>query len=263
MTLGGCETVSQDLSDFASSFVPTTPAEAARMALDPYDPDRRREGTLLLGNAPFGGADVYLVMYRDYVENEQNPLVKAVAIRALGRHGTPEDAMIIVAQVRNDNVQVRWEAVKALQRLHNPGAIPALLTVLRDLEEHTDVRVGAAIALGQYPQDRVFQGLVAALDARDLAINIAAESSLGLLTGQTLGLDPRPWLTWYDGHADDAFAAQQEYLYPTYQRDDTFFEKIAFWNSRVQEEPAPPVGLRPSSERQTYAADDTDGGGGG
>ena len=191
-------------------------------------------------------------MYRDYVENETNPLVKAVAIRALGRHGTPEDAKLIAARLDEESVQVRWEAVKALQRLHQPAVVPSLLDVLRRAGEHSDVRVDAAVALGQYPQDRVFQGLVAALDARELAVNVAAERSLRMLTGQELGSDPRTWLNWYNAHADDPFEAGLEYLYPTYRRKESFFEKLAFWSRRNFEQPAPPIGLRPLSERRTY-----------
>lgn len=248
----GCETISQDFGDLAKGFMPPTPAEAARMAIDPDDPDRRREGTLLLANAPFGGTDVYLAMYRDYVEHETNPLVKAVAIRALARHGTPDDAALLAARLEDPNVQVRWEAAKGLQRLHDPSSVPALLETLRDIEEHADVRVAAAIALGQYPEDRAAQGLIAALDARELSVNRAAERSLGLLTGQDLGTDPRAWFTWYTAHTADAFAGRQEYLYPTYQREDTWLERIAFWTSRQEEQPAAPAGLRPSSERRTY-----------
>ncbi len=257
--LAGCETINQDLGDLAKGFMPPSPAEAARMALDPHDADRRREGTLLLCNAPFGAADVYLAMYRDYVAHEQDPLVKAVAVRALGRHGAPQDATLLVGQAAHESVQVRWEVAKSLQRLHHPAAVPALLGFLRDEEEHADVRVAAAIALGQYPEDRVVQGLIAALDARELSINLAAKQSLEVLTGQTLGPEPRPWFSWYNARTDDPFAGRREYLYPTYHREDTFLEKIAFWSSRVEEQPAPPAGLRPSSERSTYGDGDGDG----
>ncbi len=259
----GCETIGQELDDIAKGIFAPTPAEAARMAVDPHDPDRRREGTLLLGNASWGGAPAYLTMYRDYVEHDRDPLVKAVAIRALARHGFAEDAAIIAPRLRHDNVQVRWEAAKGLQRLHDPGVAPDLLRTLGTLDEHSDVRVAAATALGQYAEDQVFQGLVGALDARELSVNIAAEDALRVLTGRTFGLDPRPWLNWYNGAADTAFDGRLEYLYPTYQRDATLMEKLAFWKSRRYEQPAPPAGLRPRSERRTYENDGEPGGGDG
>jgi hypothetical protein len=250
--VGGCDTISQDFNDLTRSLFPPSPSQAAQWALDPHDPDHRREGTLLLANAPFGGNPPYMKMYRDYVANEPNPLVKAVAIRALAKHGTPEDAELIAPHLEDANKQVRWEAAKALQRLHNPAVVPLLLDTLSDEAEDQDVRVAAAIALGQYPEDRVFQVLVEALDARELAVNDAARRSLATLTGESFGLDPRAWLVWYDEHPDDAFAGRVEYLFPTYHRRDNLLETLAFWTDRVEEQPAPPAGLRPSTERRTY-----------
>lgn len=250
----GCDTLESDLKSIGQAIKPTTPAEAARMMMDPYNSDNRREGTTLISNAPWGGVDIYLTAYRDKVLNEPDPIAKAVAIRALARWGDPEDAVRIMPHLTHENLQVRWEAAKGLQRLHNPVAVPELLKVLRNDQEHSDVRVAAAIALGQYPEDRVFHGLVAALDARELAVNTAAEQSLHTLTGQRFGMDSVQWLTWYNAvvSSGDVFAGRSEYLYPTYSRDDTFWEKLAFWTTRHWEQPAPPAGLRPTSLRSTY-----------
>jgi hypothetical protein len=259
IVVGGCDTISQDFNDFAQSIAPPSPSEAARMMLSPDDPDARRRGTLLIANSDFGSVDVYVRAYRDYVENERNPLVKAAAIRALAKHGEPSDASLIAEHLDHENVQVRWEAAKGLQRLHNPVVVPDLLAVLRSPSEETDVRVAAATALGQYPEDRVFQGLVAALDARALAVNDAARNALRVLTGQEYDLDPRAWLSWYNDRDGDPFAAGKDYLYPTFQRKDTLLETLAFWSSRVEEQPAPPTGLRPSGERRTYDDDPDDG----
>lgn len=262
----GCETIGQDISQFADEFMPPSPPEAARWALDQEDADRRRRGTVLLSNSPFGGADAYLGMYRDMVALERDPLVRAAAILALGRHGDPTDALPIAEFLEDDaaDPQVRWAAAKALQRLHNPEAVRALLHPIRDEAERQELRVDAAVALGQYPEDRVFHGLIGALDDRELAVNLAAHGSLTTLTGHDLGLDPVAWLTWYD-KAVDPFAGQEEYLYPTYQRDETFLEKLAFWSSKSFEQPGPPAGLSPTGERSTYqddngaTSDETDG----
>jgi hypothetical protein len=252
--LAGCSTAGQDLSDFGNSLTPTSPGEAARMMVDPYDPDNRRKGTVLIANSPFGGADAYLAVYREMVINEPDPLARAEAITALGRYGGPDDAVAIAANLGDEWFQVRWAAAKALQRIHNPLAVGPLLGVLLNRDEQPDIRVAAAVALGQYPQDRVFQGLVGALDAPGLAINASARESLATLTGQAFGLDPKPWLTWYN-EADEPFADQQEYLYPTYRREKTFFEKLAFWTKKAYEQPSPPAGAD-SSGRRTYQDDE-------
>jgi hypothetical protein len=224
------------------------------MMIDPYDSDNRRRGTVLISNSTFGGVEHYVAFYRDMVLNERDPIVKAAAIRALARHGQPDDAIRIVPHLTHENMQVRWEAAKGLQRLHNAVAVPDLLKVLRNEDEHPDVRVAAAVALGQYPEDRVFQGLVAALDARELAINLAAEHSLATLTEKTLGPDAVNWFAWYNSvqPRSSAFDQRLDYFYPTYVRDETFLEKLAFWSPKIFEQPASPSGLRSKSERSTY-----------
>jgi hypothetical protein len=249
----GCETISQDVKGLAKSLKPVTPPEAGRMMIDQYDANKRREGTILISNAPFGGAPPYLANYRDMVDHESDPIVKAVAIRALARHGEPADALRITPHLSHENFQVRWEAAKGLQRLHNPAVAGDLIRVLLDESEQADVRIAAAIALGQYPEDRVFHGLLSALDERELAVNAAAERSLNLLTSQSFDMDSLRWLNWYNSVGSSAaFSRQQEYLYPTYWRDETIWEKLAFWTSLNFEKPAPPAGLRPKSERSTY-----------
>ena len=261
--IAGCETLGQDLNDLAGSFMPPSPSEAGRWAVDPHDPDRRREGTLLLAGAPFGGTDKYTALYRDYVKNEANPLVKAVAIRALARHGTVADGPLVAEQLTHASVQVRWEAAKALQRIHNITIVPSLLNVVRDEDEQSDVRVDAALALGQYRQDIVVQTLVRALDDRDLAVAVSARRSMETLTGRDFGQDSAAWLNWYNAQTDDPFVGAQEYLYPTYDRRISWYEHLAFWIPREFEHPAPPIGLRPASERRTYSDegdDDADAG---
>jgi hypothetical protein len=251
VTTGGCSTISDDFADATSSLFPPSPTEAAQMMMDPHDADRRREGTNWIGNSPFGGSEPYMLVYRDYVEHEEHELVLVEAIRALARHGTPEDAPLIARHLGHSSVQVRWQAARGLQRLHNPAVVTDLLARLRDDAEEPDVRIASAIAVGQYPQDRVFQGLVAALLTRQLSINMAAQESLMTLTSQRFGLDSREWLAWYNA-APEPFADQQEYLYPTYHRNYSWLEKLVLWSPKMHEEPAPPAGLKPMSQRSTY-----------
>lgn len=256
---GGCETISQDIEFLSRSLIPPSPREAAEMMVDQHNPDRRREGTLLITNAPFGGAEQYVELYRLMVESDPDPTVRAAAIRGLARHGTIEDAPLIADQLTHENVYVRWEAAKGLQRIHNPQVVGALLNVLRNDQEDSRVRVEAADALGQYPEDRVFQALLGALNTRELALNLRAAESLETLTGQSLGLDPLDWVAWYNVQPrEERFARQQDYLFPTYSRDETLFEKLAFWYSPVFEQPAPPTGLRPASQRSTYPEEPPD-----
>ena len=252
--LCGCASIGDGFSALGEAITPTTPFEAGKMMVDPHDPDNRRRGTVLIANSPFGAHRAYVAFYRDRARYERDPLVKAASITALSRFGEPDDAVIIAANLTHDQFQVRWAAAKALQRIHDPEVVPDLLRVLRNRPEQPDIRVAAAVALGQYAQDRVFHGLVGALDERELAINDAARDSLVTLTGEDFDLEATAWLLWYSS-VDKPFAGQQEYLYPTYQREETWLEKLAFWSSKDYEQPAPPVGLRPSP-RRTYQDDD-------
>jgi len=256
----GC--VMEDLDDIGRMFDVPTPGQAARWALDQHDPDRRREGLVLLSTATFGGAEVYVSLYRDYVENDPNPLVKAAAIAALARHGKPSDAVLIAPWAKRSvtgSVTVRWAAVQGLQRLHQRDVVPILVDAALDFEEQSEVRSAACVAMGQYPEDRVAQALIAVLDARELAINADAAESLHMLTGKDFGMDISAWRNWYAAarKKGDSFAGGGEYLYPTYARDAVWWEHVAFWLDEQYEPSLRPTGLRDSSERKTW--DDFDG----
>lgn len=261
----GCGTVAEDVRELGEIFTPTTPGEAGRWVFD-NNPDLRRKGVVMISNSPFGGVDVYLRAYRDIIQNDTDPVVRAAAVRALARHGAVSDGPLLAAQLTDENLHVRFESARGLQRVHNPEVIGRLIGRLSDVEEDARVRAAAATALGQYPEDFVFQSLLGALDARELSVNVAAHESLHTLTGETIGRDPGDWLTWYDGDPEP-FANQQDYYFPTYRRGKTWAEKIAFWTEPSFESPAQPIGLRPASARSTYdgtgaGGDGVSGGGG-
>ena len=130
--LPGCDTASSDFASFTESFTPPTPQQASQWALDQRDAENQRRGTMLLANAPWGGERVYLAMYRLYVEENSDPLVKVAAIEALGRHGEATDAELVAKQLRDKSVQVRVAAAKALQRLHNPSVTTLICARLID-----------------------------------------------------------------------------------------------------------------------------------
>jgi len=256
--LAGCDTIQSDVSLLMEDLMPPTPAAAAEMMMNLHDAEQRRKGTNLIANSPFGGAEVYVEWYVDrldpaHADRERNPIVLGTLIRALARHGQPDHGPILAHYLTHDAEQVRWEAAKGLQRIHNPEVVSALLAALREPAQERDVRVAVIRALGQYPEDRVFQALISeyALDARELAVNLAALESLRTLTGRTLGDDPGAWHAWYR-EAEEPFADREEYVYLTYSRDETLLEQLAFWSEPNWETPQPPAGLRPSDQRSTY-----------
>lgn len=245
----GCESrgkKAQQSTSILQVFAPPTPAEAARMAVDPFDADKRATGTLLLANAPWGGEDVYVRLYREQIK-DKDPLVQAVSVRALALHGSPEDVPAIVALIGSEQQYLRWECARALQRLHNPVAIDALKDRL-SIKKETDpsVREAAASALAQYPDRRSFDALVTALDDRDLSVAVEAQKSLKTLTGRDLGNEVRPWVTW-SKEERDLFAGQTTYRYPIFYRDADWLESVIPFLAPPNEKPGTPVGLPTAS----------------
>lgn len=247
---GGCERNAQQAAAQSNSifglFAPPKPIDAARDMVDPFDPDKRFRGTNLIANAPFGGEDVYLRIYEDQVANDPDLGVRAVAANALALHGGPEHAPMIAPLLAPENdVLVRLEAARALQRLHNPGVVPALIAAAAPrTEPDARVRAEACVALGQYAENRVLQALVAGVDDDALVVNTAARRSLFVLTGQDFGDDQRAWLTFIRD-TPNPFAQRGEYLYPVFSRDKYWYEYIPLIPPPPNETPAAPAGMTP------------------
>lgn len=250
--LGGCAGGGNGDSAFGfmEDLMPPSPSEAARDAFNPYDADQRRRAINLLSNASFGGEEPYMKAYRMMLEpgmRDDDPTVRAAALRALGRHGTPQDVRLIVPYLSPKEPRfVRTEAATALQRLHNPAAVEPLIATLRD-DEAAEVRAIAANALGQYAEPRVFQALVGALHDTDYAVVTQSVGSLELLTGRKFGDDGAEWLAWSD-QVPDLFADRAAYYYPQYIKPPTLLDRVQFWKSRTKVEPQQPAGLEASGD---------------
>ncbi len=245
VALSGCEGLggaTADTNSILGAFSGPTPTEAAAWAVDPYDADKRARGMLILANQPFGGERVYIDVYR-LALNDEDPAVRAVAVRALALHGTTEDAERIAEHLDDGDRLLRWESARGLQRLHNTATIDPLLERLdTEKESQPEVRAAAARALGQYAEAVVLEGLISALDDRDLTVNRAAKWSLKTLTGQDFRYDVREWVAWRQA-ATDPFAERRDYEYPVFSRSPTWVEKIIPWMEPPNEERARPVGM--------------------
>ncbi|MBL9119522.1 MAG: HEAT repeat domain-containing protein [Phycisphaerae bacterium] len=256
MGLGGCDTISSDISSFTEAFNPPTPAEAATWAVDTSNPENQRRGIALLASAVWGGAEPYQKLYRLYIQEPTDPIVKGFAIRALGRHGDSSDAQLVAKELNSPYRLVRLESAKALQRLHDPAVADAMWKKLIDQVEDSEIRTELAIGLGQYPSDAVFQALVAAVDHRELAVNYAALDSLQTMTGQDFGMSQKAWLDWRASVGTNvAFRTDERFLYPTFQRDKGIFDYLMFWVPLEFESPGMPVGSQAIGARRTYSGE--------
>lgn len=221
-----------------------SPSQAADMAMNPYDPNARYRGTLLLANAPFAGEPVYLELFEDNID-DPDPSVRTASARALALHGQRRHAEMLVKALADPDRLVRVEAARGLQRIHDPGAIPALIAAtVEDNEPAPDVRAEACHALGQYTQPLVFEALVAALNDRRLVVVRNAQRALHYLTGRDLGVDGRDWIDWR-AQTTNLFAGQVAYQYPIFSRARTWIEYLPFIPRPPNEIPASPVGYEP------------------
>lgn len=229
-------------------FKDVTPAQAAEWAIDPYDSDKRYRGTLLLANKPFAGEGVYIKLFTDNI-NDPDAGVRMASVRALGNHGGPEHAPLLLKALKDPDKMVRAEAARALQRVHNPIAVEPLIKALDEKDEpEAEVRAEVADALGQYPENRVVAALLSALAEPNLAINYATVDSLRTLTGQDFGFDRVAWREWVD-KTKDPFLAGSAYVYPAFHRSKRWYEYIPFVPGPPNEaQGASPVGLPPPDE---------------
>lgn len=246
LLLIGCDAMELNTQPGATSvfaaFADPSPSEAAKWAIDKYDPNNRYRGTLLLAGAPFAGEPVYMELFRDN-SDDTDPGVRGAAVRAIALHGQPDDAKILIEHLKDADTSVRIEAARGLQRLHNPAAIDGLLEALdAEKEAEDDVRIEAALALGQYADNKVLEQLITSLADPSLAVNRNTLFSLRSLTGQDFGYDQKAWLLWYKG-AGDAFAARGGYMYPAFSREKNWWEYLPFVKPPPNEPASVPVGM--------------------
>lgn len=249
--LGGCRLDTKPgATSIFQAFQEPTPEEAARMAIDRLDANNRYRGTLLLSGQPFASEPLYIQLFADNIK-DADPGVRAVSARALGNHGRPEQAPLLIEALKDSDALVRREAARALQRLHDPEAITSLLVAVREpdlddpevpSEADPEVRVEAATALGQYAEPKVFEALVQSLADSRLAVNRAAQNSLRVLTGQDFGLDRRGWLDWSKANPD-LFKGQAVYNYPVFSREKSLIEYIPFVPQPPNEPTSTPLGM--------------------
>jgi hypothetical protein len=252
---GGCgPQQSVTINDFLNPN--PTPAEAVRLSVDEADADERRRGISLLASSYFGGEPEYVELYR-LIATDPDPTVRAACIKALGLHGSVEDVPRLIEALGDADASVRWEAAKALQKIHDPQAVRPLIEAMQQ-DPDSDVRMASAIALGQYPQPGVFTALVGALSDRAFGVVDSARTSLVLLTGQDFGYNGRAWLDWSAPRGGNLFQDQQPYTYKPFEKPRGFFDWIAFWSPRQDTSPRRPKGL-PGSEpaKGQESADET------
>jgi HEAT repeat protein len=90
------------------------------------------------------------------------------------------EVLKLIADLRDENLKVRFDAAKALGELRHSTAFEALVAVLNDYAEHSHVRGQAAIALGRIGDVRAFAPLMQSLKDEDA--HVAGNAKVAVMT---------------------------------------------------------------------------------
>ena len=159
------------------------------------NPDKRRKGIAELSRHPFAMRDKYLKAYsfRATPQTESDPIVRAVAIRTLGRANDSKYDTLVLGALSDPSEIVRWDACYIFAKIPNPKAITKLKE-LATSDTNLDVRQTAAAALRHYPLERVFDTLIKCLEDNRFEVRSAANKTLAFQMKGDWGYEPQDWI---------------------------------------------------------------------
>ncbi len=201
---GGCQVAQPDdpspLSALIQKLFPESSQQKRQklMArLGSPDADLRREGVLMLGEGEAAGWKATPEILAIMAIGDTEPQVRAASVGVLFRIGEKERLPDVLAKASQDvSALVRLESVAGLSQGGDDSSRNLLLNLLnRDTE--SEIRGRAAEALGNYPNRRAVQALIAALDDDDFGVIYHAQQSLRKLTGKDFADDARLWNEWF------------------------------------------------------------------
>ena len=201
LVCAGCQQAQQVIDIITGN----TAGRSARLALDDQSADNRRRGIVRLADRDFGRTETYLRLYRIMARDDEDPLVRATAIRSLHRARDAESTDLYVRALNDKSELVRLEAAKALAKMPDESAVEPLRQLVDNPQENRDVRIAATSALKHYRDLGVARSLAATLAGRDFSVAWQARQSLRRLTGQDFAYDEAAWLR-YLTETDQPFA---------------------------------------------------------
>jgi len=119
---------------------------------------------------------------------------RAVICRTLGNIRRPEAREAILLATNDDDPLVRAEACRALGRVGR-SEDATILTRVMTLDNAGECRVAAIESLGELKSKdrRITEYLVTGMEHDDPAIRVAALAALRQITGKDLGVEAGPW----------------------------------------------------------------------
>lgn len=191
----GCAFVRKTSDYFAGK----NPGYYARQMEDSASADNRWKGIDQLVDNNFAKHPPYTTRYRQIATGDPDPLVRAVAVRALNRARDAGATEVFVKSLNDTSELVRLEGAKALVNLPDPAAVPGLLKLVNKLDEPRDVRIASAEALKHYKQLDVARALTSRLNERDFGVAWQARRSLRRMTQNDYAYNEGAWLQYFTG----------------------------------------------------------------
>ena len=199
--LGGCAVGPLDI---AREVLGPSRAKLAACAFDrDADADLRREAVNKMARRYWGHDKAALEGYarlaatREFEDGRlEDATVRCAALRALG--GAGDKAVehvdeIVIALLDPSDVNVRWDAAAALDKVVTPAAVEYLAGRARK-DPSPDVRCASVRALRHYRTTRVAGVLIQCMDDGDYAVRKRAHESLVEIAGKDLGDSPADWV---------------------------------------------------------------------
>lgn len=182
-----------------ANYIGTTAGSFMRVIREDADPNKRYLAYRKLSD-PYCFANdeqkarATALLVERLARGDEPVATRAVICRTLGEIGRPEARDALVARIEDSEPIVRAEAARALGRVGTPeDAI--LLTRLLATDSEPDCRLASIEALGAMttPDPRAYLVLVEGMEDEDPAIRLASWRALCSSTGQNLGITPEPW----------------------------------------------------------------------
>lgn len=156
------------------------------------DPDNRAAAIIAWSNHDWGLKGPYLKYYSVALKSDESPVVRGVAVRALGKAGDKAYLPNVIAALNDESPAVRADATAALNQLGGEAAIDPLCQAAMQ-DKSLDVRVGAIWALRHYRTPQALRTLLKALNDETFAISYQAHAALVEVAAGDWGYDVSTW----------------------------------------------------------------------
>ncbi|MCC6972262.1 MAG: HEAT repeat domain-containing protein, partial [Phycisphaerales bacterium] len=137
-----------------------------------------------------------LTYIRDLLHDPES-LIREQAVYILGELQDKKSVPDLIALARQEeSARVQTELSKALARIGDASAIPALEEIFNHSRENSASAALASLKAMSRFEKPAIPFLINSLDAKDRELNAAAAAYLKEITGEDIGGDKQKWTEW-------------------------------------------------------------------